>query len=773
VGQDYFWHVCVLDHMGGSCMEGNAGWSQIWRTRFDPSLALPPTNGVAPELLRPAHGQESVETTPLLEWWPYQSITETQYIVEISRDSDFSSHEISETVNIPSYTPSESFAQRNLGRTDYGTFYWRVKGAVGNTWSDWSETWRFQVASQSEWRYTRTLGDPSNRLLIGNDPVGDASETYDLSTLFAAQQGGNPVSGTPAYWYLGFTATVTSTVDMTYVFYIDLDHVDGSGASEPPPPPRDYTVTTIPAHQPEYAIYVDKIAGVIEADNIWVYAWNGVDWGFELPLSSIGGSVYTTNGYVELQLLNGTIGMSQVTGSASVMLFSVDSTGVVKDSVPSDPSVSDPIPQLSRFSSVSERMNLISPPSSVTGDPSIIPSILPFFWDWPTGSYDATPFAGFRIEVHKDPAYTSLAAYSLNIDCMYNDKYLSWNNATLLDDIDGDNIYFWRVQPRYKLDGCIPWVYPEIFGAWTGGWSFRRLGFTATDLQTSVTWATPTFSWSMVEGADSYRLQVSTDPNFGSTVINQVTPMTSYTPITTLAQGLYYWRVQVIRYDSIGNDWSEVVQFNLILPTPTGLSPDFDPSQGLPYAPTFRWYPLIKINDVYPFEPLLTAWKYKVQVSRDENFSIIYDSITTNNTYWTPTSGYHDGTYWWHVAMVDGNGKSGPYSPSATFTKQYPTTTLISPIGEALPGTPTFIWTPVDGAATYVIEVSKNATFSPVYDTVKTINTQFTPTKLYDSDVIYYWRVAIIDRNDKQGPYTGATIIIGAGKNIYLPFIFR
>ena len=352
-----------------------------------------------------------------------------------------------------------------------------------------------------------------------------------------------------------------------------------------------------------------------------------------------------------------------------------------------------------------------------------------------------------------------------------NSAYFGENNATFLDDLVGDNIYYWRVQPLYgELE------YHNTYGVWTGGWSFRRLGFTAKNLVTSVNWATPTFSWSMVEGASTYRLQVSTDPNFGSTVINQTTPMTSFTPVSTLAQGVYYWRVQVIRYkaySSIGNDWSEVVQFNLGLPSPTGLMPDFDPSEGVPYAPTFCWDPLIKYNDVEPYEPILTAWKYKVQVSRDENFSTIYDTITTNNTCWTPTSGYHDGTYWWHVAMVDGNGKLGPYSPSATFTKQYPVTTLISPINESVPGTPTFIWTPVDGAATYVFEVSKYPTFTPTYDSVKTINTQFTPTKTYTSDVIYYWRVAIVDRSSRQGPFTGSTIIIGAGHFFYLPLVRR
>jgi hypothetical protein len=106
VGQDYFWRVCVLDYIGGNCRLGQYfGWSQIWKARFDPGLALPPTNGAAPEPLRPTVGQESVEATPLLEWWPLQDAT--QYQVEIDRDSNFSTVEISNTatVNIPAYAP--------------------------------------------------------------------------------------------------------------------------------------------------------------------------------------------------------------------------------------------------------------------------------------------------------------------------------------------------------------------------------------------------------------------------------------------------------------------------------------------------------------------------------------------------------------------------------------------------------------------------------------------------------------------------------------------
>ncbi len=750
VGQDYYWRICPLDGMGGDCLvnpdTGLVWWSQIWKARFDDSLELPPTSGEAPELLRPVLGQESVEATPLLEWWPLQNAS--QYQVEISRDVNFSTSEVSETVNIPAYSPVYSLAQRSLGRTDYGTFYWRVRGLTGDGWSDWSSIWRFQIASQSEWRYARTLGSPENQLLIGVDP-SDASPIYDLTTLYTSQSNND--------WYFGFNANI-STTDTTYVFYIDLDNVDGSGA--PTPPERNYLVSTNSTHLPEFAIYVDVIDGVINTQNIWVFAWNGTSWGFGQRFVDIGGSVYVSSNYIELKVPNGAIGMTQDTSSVSVILFSVNlSDGEVQDSVPSDPEVPGNS-VLSRFSTVSERMNLINPPSTATGDPSTLTSILPFYWDWPTGSNESTPFAGSVLQVDLDQDYSPPHEATFQINS--NTSYFSENNVVLLNDIVGDNIYYWRVQPKYMLPG-----YPDAYGAWTYGWSFHRLGFTAQNLSTSVTFATPTFSWDMAEGADTYRMQVATDPNFGSRVIDVTTPMNSYTPPDTLVQGLYYWRVQINRYGNIGNDWSQVEQFELSLPTPTGLTPD---QEIVHYAPSFCWDPLVGYDNG---EPVLTAWRYHVQVSTDPTFSNTYEWIETNNNCWTPTMGYNDGTYYWRVAMLDGNNRMGYYSESATFTKQYPITTLISPISGVVPQTPTFIWTPVDGAATYEFEVSWYSTFSPLRDAVETINTQYTPTSIYESQHVYYWRVAIRDRNGKQGPFTDAIILIGVSNYLFLPLIKR
>lgn len=737
--QNYYWRVCPLDNVeNGDCLvnpsSGSIWWSQVWTTQFSTKLGMTPTIGEVPELLRPAIGQESVEATPLLEWWPFAGAT--QYQVQVSRDEIFTASEITETVRIPSYSLKFSLAQRRLNRTDYGTFYWHVRGFTGDGWSGWSDTWRFQIASQSEWRYTRVSGSNENKLDIGHDLAGDASPAFDLTTLYSSQS--------QYYWYFGFDANPSPT-NMTYALYIDLDNAHGSGAVSPPDG-RNYLVSTVPEHQPEFAIYVDVIDGIINPQNTWVFARNGSSWGIGQKFSDIAGDVYASGGYVELKVPNAAIGMSQETSSASLVLFSVNpSDGLVQDTVPSNPGALEN-GLLSRFSAVSERMNLVYPPSTNTGDPTRVTSVQPFYWDWPTGDNGATPFVGSVVQVDQDETYSP--PHDAMFQKLTNTSYFSENNGTLLTDIVGDNIYYWRVQPRYFLEG-----HPEALGTWVGGWSFNRHGFTAQNLATSVTFATPSFSWDTAEGAGTYRLQVATDPDFITTVIDITTQMNSFTPPDTLAPGLYYWRIQIKRFGNIENDWSEVKQFALSLPTPTGLAPD--DGIALHTVPTFCWDPLVSYINA---EPVLTAWRYSIQVSTDSDFSNLYDSIETDNNCWTSTMGYNDGTYYWRVAMFDGMGRIGPYSSTATFTKEFPSTTPVSPLGGIISTTPTFIWTPVDGAAAYLLEVSKSATFSPIYDSVNTINTQYTPTKIYETDTQYHWRVAIKDWDGNQGPFTDATI---------------
>ncbi len=77
---------------------------------------------------------------------------------------------------------------------------------------------------------------------------------------------------------------------------MDLDHVDGSGATFDP---VGAGITTINAHQPEYAIHLDQTNQEYTPENTKIYAWvaNAGAYSDYKTLSSVGGDLYTPDLY--------------------------------------------------------------------------------------------------------------------------------------------------------------------------------------------------------------------------------------------------------------------------------------------------------------------------------------------------------------------------------------------------------------------------------------------------------------------------------------------
>jgi hypothetical protein len=769
MGGQYYWRVRPLSGLGGS--ETNQ-WSQTWKTRIDTTQGLTPTSSLT--LLRPAnclepqtcnepfYGFESVEDFPLLEWWPL--LGADSYQVQVSDDSNFATVDISATVPYPAFIP--------VTRVAYGTYYWRVRSLSASVpVGRWSAPWRFQVAAQSRRQSSRTLGTLQNLSPVGTDPASDTADAnYELSNLYVAQNQG--------HWLFGFnvlSATATTT-DTRFVLYLDLDHLDGSGATIDA---RGYDVKTIAAHQPEYAIYLLRHNGAFSAASVELYAWTNGIWGTVQTLDAVGGALTSTANYVEIQVPDTAIGMQDTTGSVALSLFSVPASGGhPQDSVPSDPATpgSGVAPTiLSRFVSVSGRLNLAMPPSNGSGDPTVFASIPPFRYqppvdvDWKGYQFRAALDQGFTTVVWTYSIYaTSSSASSLVPPAhTYNQNAKSFA---------GDNTYYWQVRPIYGP----PSGQPAEFGPWSQAGRFDRRGLVPANLSPndSVISATATFTWTMLEGARYYDIQVDQDPNFGSPDVSATTERNSFTPIGTLAGGFYYWRVRARQYggsssssaDVIGG-WSSPQTFTQTVPPPMGLTQA--PIGVGTRAPTLCWDPLVVSSNS---DPVLAAYKYRVQVSKDAAFSAIFDTVDTEQECWTPTKGYDDGTYYWHVAMIDGNStpRVGSFSPNAQFTKQYVIPQLISPLGGMSAQTPTFVWTAVPGAARYKLEVALSPTFSTLYDSVTSDNTRYTPTKMYADNLIYYWRVAMVDNDGKDGPFTGATVIVNQYPyRVTLPLIKR
>ncbi len=238
---------------------------------------------------------------------------------------------------------------------------------------------------------------------------------------------------------------------------------------------------------------------------------------------------------------------------------------------------------------MTERMNLLTPFSKASDDdPTYYTSIQPIIWDYPI----LAPYSGAIIKAYLDPGYTSeVGSYTYKTNSSFwAAPFQSWP-----DDIAGDFSYWWRLRPNYLPNAAST-------GVWTQGTRIERKGFVPENLETRVTFATPVFTWDKLEGVLTYDLEVATDRNFSSRVflITNLAENT-YTWPETLANGEYYWRVEVNCYGGPTNAWTVPDArcpgtglsgcFTLTLPPPTGLTPASPVT--VHKSPTLCWDPLI------------------------------------------------------------------------------------------------------------------------------------------------------------------------------------
>jgi hypothetical protein len=187
--------------------------------------------------------------------------------------------------------------------------------------------------------------------------------------------------------------------------------------------------------------------------------------------------------------------------------------------------------------------------------------------------------------------------------------------------------------------------------------------------------------------------------------------------------------------------------------------------------PTFVWTPTITNTG----ELHIAVPKYRLQWDDDPQFSSP-TSVETEATSYTPLKGQslNDGTWYWRVAVIDADGKRGPDSSAARFYKEYLRPEASSPVQGSSDSDGTsvsFAWTPLNGAASYKLEIANNEAFDrPIR--VTTENTRYTHTgKLETGD--YYWRVQMVDKDGKPGPTIPGRFSQGAGDSpgVFMPLV--
>ncbi|MBI4281425.1 right-handed parallel beta-helix repeat-containing protein [Candidatus Uhrbacteria bacterium] len=314
-----------------------------------------------------------------------------------------------------------------------------------------------------------------------------------------------------------------------------------------------------------------------------------------------------------------------------------------------------------------------------------------------------------------------------------------------------DGAYAWRVRASVA-QGQSTWSEAQTFTL------DRTIPGTPTlvlPLDQSALLATPSFFWNAVADAQMYQLQIGTQPDFSSPLIDVGRLQTiDFFPTFPFANGSYAWRVRA--QDRAGNvsPWSSA-RFTLaaVEQPPTIAPPLLSPRHGLvtnTQSIAFRW------------ESIPGATAYLLMVSGGETFvNTIFPPTTVIGTGFDWTVSVPDGPYYWRVRGVNSGG-NGPWSSEQSFTITTVAPAVAGIIGPdasapiAAPASPQFRWDPVPDAVSYTLEADRRRQEGIT-------ETSFTFTDPFDAGT-HVWRVQGVDATGNTGDWaTSSFMVVSSG----------
>jgi photosystem II stability/assembly factor-like uncharacterized protein len=207
-----------------------------------------------------------------------------------------------------------------------------------------------------------------------------------------------------------------------------------------------------------------------------------------------------------------------------------------------------------------------------------------------------------------------------------------------------------------------------IFAGTQSGGVFRSVKSTIVPAPITPTLAFPpdgavnqptmlTLNWNPSTDAETYRLQVSTNSDFSTTVVDDSTITATSQQVGPLANDTtYYWRVRAKNIGGIST-WSSVWSFKTII--------------AAPFAPTLASPPNGAGNQpttlTLSWNPSTDATTYRLQVSTSSPFTTtIFDDSTIATTSWQVGPLTNNTTYYWRVNAKNAGGTSA-WSPVWSF----------------------------------------------------------------------------------------------------------
>jgi len=271
-----------------------------------------------------------------------------------------------------------------------------------------------------------------------------------------------------------------------------------------------------------------------------------------------------------------------------------------------------------------------------------------------------------------DPS--GIIAYNWQVSTSSTFSTITANNSTMGPTQDtvsglGNGTYFWRVQSVNSN---------FVQSAWSAARSFTITGVSAGALAAPTLGPTKgystfhplevmTFNWSAVQGAASYVIQASTDPNFPvstSFSMNNI-PDPTYS-FSTPNEGNYFARVFAVDSNGVRSAPSNVITFSIFYSNPLPAPPNI-------ISPTNAGTLTLPVTLTWSDVPNPQPSGYEVEIAKDSGFQTIEESDPQLNNPSRTVLSLTPGTKYWRVRSHQGDASPTTaavtkWSASGSFT---------------------------------------------------------------------------------------------------------
>jgi hypothetical protein len=422
--------------------------------------------------------------------------------------------------------------------------------------------------------------------------------------------------------------------------------------------------------------------------------------------------------------------------------------------VPPGPAVTTPTEAGQGTTALNEPAALLSPATGST------------WTDWPVLRWESVTDAdAYLVAIAKDREFTNSILEDLDSLSPHFEYYVTRGTSfvpqtTLAENTAGGS-YYWYVLPctTYKLPEDNDCAAPDRDAILQSGrWSSfhkQSTGIATHDVEPAQAEPWVTLSWDDLDqshaqpptigpgGFSRYELQITASTWQNATTVTTETARFSTAGLRLEPSTMYRWRVRAIDGGLLPLAWSEGDEFQL---------PSFSGPNALPTQNDQTGHPCLT------WEAASLASGYEVEVfdGTDEDYpqSARVQRAATSYPSYCP-SGLGGGTYSWRVRALHNGEAHSLWSTGAkdhTFTLAFSQPVITAPLPPVtpVPNPPAqvsvrklrFDWTAVPGAASYMVELSRD-NFWTVSGSATTVTNVWRPNDLEPG--VHRWRVKALD----------------------------